>query len=179
VVRRSSLEVTALDDTLVDVWPMLHEPARTGCVLEAVSQRMTLPDRVAAAMGHVSHLRGRAALARLVDRLAQGCRSHLEIFGADRVFTGSEFAGLRRQARVRVDSRTYYLDAYAERERVDFELDGSSWHRGQEQRERDLRRDAALATVGILVVRFTYKRLVSNPDDVQQEASAVLRARRG
>jgi very-short-patch-repair endonuclease len=46
------------------------------------------------------------------------------------------------------------------------------------RRERDLRRDAALAAVGITVVRFTHDRLVRTPDDVRAQAVAILAARR-
>jgi hypothetical protein len=43
---------------------------------------------------------------------------------------------------------------------VNFELDGASVHGNRRQREIDLRRDALLATLGVLVVRFTHHRLV-------------------
>jgi hypothetical protein len=39
-------------------------------------------------------------------------------------------------------------------------------------------RDAALAAVGILVVRFTYQRLTREPDAVRREVLAILAARR-
>jgi len=79
---------------------------------------------------------------------------------------------------VRVAGRTYYLDVYAERERVAFELDGATAHGSPGQREADLRRDAALATMGILVVRFTHRRLVSETAAVRAEVIAILAARR-
>ncbi|WP_229401740.1 DUF559 domain-containing protein [Micromonospora okii] len=71
-----------------------------------------------------------------------------------------------------------YLDAYAERERVDFELDGATAHGDPWQREVDLRRDALLATRGILVVRFAHRRLVREPERVREEALAILANRR-
>ncbi|MFY1576784.1 DUF559 domain-containing protein [Verrucosispora sp. WMMD703] len=107
-----------------------------------------------------------------------GCRSPLEIWGHDRVFTGPGMPVLMRQVRVRVNKRTMYLDLFAEQERVNIELDGATSHGDPRQREIDLRRDALLATVGILVVRFSHRRLVREPDEVRRETLAILAGRR-
>jgi very-short-patch-repair endonuclease len=172
IMRRHALPVMPLEDTLVDAWPLQPEPNRTGCLVEAVGARMTLPERIAAALARAPHLRDRKALRVLVDKLVQGCRSHLEIFGVDRIFAGlPHFA---RQIRMKVGGRVYYLDAYAERERLNVELDGASWHGTAEQRERDLRRDVALATAGVRVVRFSYQRLTSEPDEVRSQLARLL-----
>ncbi|WP_262285613.1 DUF559 domain-containing protein [Micromonospora sp. MA102] len=82
-----------------------------------------------------------------------------------------------RQARVRVGRRTMYLDLFAERERVNIELDGATTHGDPREREIDLRRDARLATVGILVVRFAHRRLVHEPDQVRRETLAIVTRR--
>ncbi|WP_307821395.1 endonuclease domain-containing protein [Micromonospora humidisoli] len=95
--------------------------------------------------------------------------------------TSSPAPGLpafRRQARIVVGRRTMYLDVYAERERVDIELDGATTHGDPRQGEIDLRRDALLATVGILVVRFARHRLIHEPDAVRHEVRAILATRR-
>ncbi|WP_329100415.1 endonuclease domain-containing protein [Micromonospora sp. NBC_01699] len=84
----------------------------------------------------------------------------------------------QRQVRVRVANRTMYLDVYAEQERVAFELDGAAAHGDPRQREIDLRRDALLATLGILVVRFSHRRLVHDPTEVRREIVAILDRRR-
>jgi very-short-patch-repair endonuclease len=65
---------------------------------------------------------------------------------------------------------------------VAFELDGAAWHTSPVDRARDLRRDAALAALGILVVRYTYERLHAEPMAVRAEARSILavhRRRRG
>jgi very-short-patch-repair endonuclease len=175
VRERSGLPVTRVEDALVDSWPYLDPPRRTGAVFSAVTGRLTTVGRLATRLGQVPHLRGRAELITLVDRLAAGCHSPLEIFGADRVFAG--LPGLRRQVPVRVGGRRFYLDVYAAQERVDIELDGASWHSGPGQREQDMRRDTALATLGIQVVRFSYGRLVGEPQRVRNEVMAILAAR--
>ncbi|MGC4835557.1 DUF559 domain-containing protein [Micromonospora vinacea] len=107
---------------------------------------------------------GRAAVRGLVDRLAAGCRSPLEIWGHDQI---------------RVGARTIYLDMFAEAERVNIELDGATSHGDPAEREIDLRRDALLATVGILVVRFSHRRLTTDPATVRQETLAILANRHG
>ncbi|MEV4211433.1 DUF559 domain-containing protein [Micromonospora sp. NPDC049662] len=83
-----------------------------------------------------------------------------------------------RQAPVRVGGRTIYLDMLAEAERVNVELDGANSHGDPAEREIDLRRDALLATTGILVVRFTHRRLLANPAEVRQQTLAILASRR-
>ena len=79
-----------------------------------------------------------------------------------------------RQARVQVGARTIYLDMFAEAERVNIELDGTTSHGDPAEREIDLRRDALLATVGIVVVRFSHRRLTTDPAQVRQETLAIL-----
>lgn len=71
-----------------------------------------------------------------------------------------------------------YLDMLAERERVNIELDGATAHGSPGQREIDLRRDALLASSGILVVRFAHRRLVREVDEVRRETLAILATRR-
>lgn len=177
VVRRGSA-VTRIEQTLVDSWPMLPVGERRGPVIRAVNDRLTTPERLAAALTGAPKLNGRAAFRTLLTRLAEGCRSPLEIWGHEHVFTGPGMPQFRRQVPVRLGSRTVYLDLYAEPERVNIELDGASTHGDPRQREIDLRRDAQLAALGILVVRFAHRRLVHEVEDVRRETLAILATRR-
>ena len=179
VVARRGLPVVPLDRTLVGAWPLLAAADRADPLFRAVNERRTTPARIRAALSTAPNLRHRAGLGVLLDRLAAGCRSPLEIWGHDHVFTGPRMPVFRRQERVRVGAHTYYLDMYAEAERVDIELDGATAHGGPRQREIDLRRDAVLATAGILVLRFARHRLVHEVDEVRRETLAVLATRRG
>ncbi|MEV0270704.1 DUF559 domain-containing protein [Hamadaea sp. NPDC050747] len=151
---------------------------RTGVVADAIGDRLTIPLRLAAAVSRVPRLPGRSRLVRLIDLMVAGCRSYLEVFGVEHVFSGEGLPEFARQAPITAGGRTYLLDLFAERERVDVELDGAAWHGSPRQRERDLRRDAALATEGIMVVRYSYRRLVGEPDTVRLELSRILRLRR-
>ncbi|MBQ0990244.1 hypothetical protein [Micromonospora sp. H61] len=128
VVIRGGLPVTRLDRTLVDSWPLLSPVDRSSLLIRAVNDRMTTPRRLAAALAEVPRMPDRGALRGLLDRLAAGCRSPLEIWGHDHVFTGPGMPRFTRQARVRVGARTIYLDMFAEAERVNIELDGATSH---------------------------------------------------
>ncbi|MDG4810358.1 DUF559 domain-containing protein [Micromonospora sp. WMMD1120] len=178
VVIRGGSRVTRLDRTLVDCWPLLPMGDRPSVLIRAVNDRRTTPQRLVAALHEVPRLPDRWALRRLVARLAAGCRSPLEIWGHDHVFTGPGMPIFARQARVRVGTRTIYLDMFAEAERVNIELDGATSHGDPAEREIDLRRDALLATAGIVVVRFSHRRLIADPAQVRQETLTILASRR-
>jgi very-short-patch-repair endonuclease len=175
VLWRAGCPVVRLERCVVDSWPLLDGDARRAPVIQAVAQRMTTPARLRVALGAVPRLGGRRHLAKLIDLLDAGCRSELELWGYVVVFQG---LGLRWQMPIRIDGRTCYLDLYDEVGRVNFELDGRKYHSGVVDRERDLRRDAALAAMGITVVRFTHDRLVREPGAVRDQAIAILASRR-
>lgn len=177
MVARDGVPVTRLEQTLVDAWPLMPEADRYKPMIRAVNDRLTTAERLAGALEDTPRLSDRAACRGLLARLASGCRSALEIWGHDHVFTGSDLPPLQRQVRVQVGGRTLYLDVYAEAERVDFELDGAASHGSPAQREVDLRRDALLATAGILVVRFSHQRLRLDTAAVRREIRAILEAR--
>ncbi|MFI6762904.1 DUF559 domain-containing protein [Micromonospora sp. NPDC050417] len=178
VLRRQGRPVTRLERSIVDCWPLLPADERRAVVIEAVNGRVTTVARLGEALLAAPRLVDRAELRALLERLAIGCRSPLEIWGHERVFSGPGMPAFRRQKRLRVGGRVFDLDVYAERERVDFELDGAAWHGDRRQREIDLRRDALLATLGVLVVRFSHRRLVHEPAEVRREVLAILAARR-
>jgi very-short-patch-repair endonuclease len=177
VRKRGGLPLTTLERSIVDSWGILPVTDRRALVIEAVAGRHTTAARLRSSLVLAGRITGCEELQRLLDQLAAGCRSPLEIWGLEHVFTGRGMPRFARQVPVQVRRRTVYLDVYAERERVDFELDGAAWHGSPAQRERDVRRDAALAALGILVVRFTHLRLTTEPDAVRRDVLAILAAR--
>jgi very-short-patch-repair endonuclease len=85
---------------------------------------------------------------------------------------------MERQVPVRIDGRTIYLDLLHRPTATNFELDGTKWHDGTSQRERDLRRDADLAKLGIQTIRFSHDRLILEPQTVRRDVLAILTRRR-
>lgn len=122
---------------------------------------------------------GRAALSSLLELVAGGCQSELEIWGVLHALPGPPHVPpYAQQHRVTLpDGRWMDLDAAWPEARVAVELDGAAFHGSREARERDLRRDTALAGAGWIVLRFSYARLVADPDGCRREIVAALRHR--
>lgn len=177
VVQRQGLPVVRLENCLVDSWPLLARPHRRAPLIQAVQERMTTPNRLVEAAARAPALRGRAEVLDLLDLLAAGCHSELEIWGFRRVFDHPSLPRATRQLLVQLSGRRCYLDVAYEREKVDVELDGSRFHAG-ERRERDTRRDVALSALGWLVLRFSHRRLHEEPDVVRAEVLSTLEVRR-
>jgi very-short-patch-repair endonuclease len=173
-VTRNGFPVTRLERALVEAWPLRHADAQRAPLLAAIANRWTTAERVSAALDAVRNLPDRRTLTTLLSKLSAGCQSELELWGYDRVFTGPDMPSFARQVPVRLPGRTVYLDLLDRETRTDFELDGAKWHSGPAERERDLRRDAALAARGFRVVRFTHDRLIGEPETVRAEVLAVL-----
>lgn len=178
VVQRQGLPAIRLENALVDSWPLLEGSDRRAPLILAVQRRLTTALRVLEVAEPASRLSGRAALLELLDLLASGCHSELEIWGFRTVFDSPDLPVARRQLCVRLPGRRAYLDVAYERERVDVELDGSRYHFPTHLRERDMRRDVALSTLGWLVLRFSHRRLHEDPIGVRREVLATLETRR-
>jgi very-short-patch-repair endonuclease len=139
---------------------------------------MTTPARLWEALQSAPRLAGRRQLVRLVNLLRIGCRSPLELWGYEQVFGGPEFASLRWQVPVRLGDRTVYLDALDPTSGVNLELDGAKYHASPADRERDLRRDAALVALGLIVVRLTHHHLNFEVEWSRRAALSAMTAHR-
>ena len=73
---------------------------------------------------------------------------------------------------------TVHLDAAVPELRLAIELDGAAFHGSAVDRERDTRRDVALAALGWVVLRFSYRRLTTDPEACRREILQVCAARR-
>lgn len=76
------------------------------------------------------------------------------------------------------NGRVAYLDAGWPDVLLGVEMDGVVAHGSQVFRERDVRRDAWLATCGWLILRYSYQRLVNEPEAIRQEIPAAYGIRR-
>jgi hypothetical protein len=183
------IPVTDLSRSLVDAWDWAHRKgsgrprgaqsvARQSVIESVRSRRISLSALRAESAACRVHA-GRASLTQLLDLIAGGCESELEIWGVTHVLPGTpQLPAPVQQYRIRLDDgRWVRLDAAYPEARVAVELDGAAFHGSRAARERDLRRDTALAALGWVVLRFSYARLVSDPEGCRREIEAVVRRR--
>ena len=188
-VRVAGLPVLDAARSLVDSWSWAAMPRRNPhaeremplvrqAVIEAVRTRAVDVEEVRAASVRQRLHAGRPALTDLLDLVAGGCQSELEVFGVLQVLRGAGMPPFTQQHRVVLaGGRSVLLDAAWPGVRVAVELDGAAFHGSRDQRERDLRRDTALAALGWVVLRFSYRRLTTDPQGCRREIQAVLRRR--
>ena len=89
----------------------------------------------------------------LPDRADGGAHSELEIWGVDRVLSGPGMPRFVRQLPAAPAYGNVRLDAALPELRVAIEFDGAAFHGDPGARERDIRRDVALAALGWVVLR--------------------------
>jgi very-short-patch-repair endonuclease len=179
--RVGSLSVTTVERSLVDTWGRpapLRRPDVRAPLIAAVRRRSCSPRDLRTELDRRPRLAGRAELARLIGLLADGCQSELEIWGCVQVLRAPGMPPFVQQRRVVVDGEVFFLDAAYDEVRLAVELDGAAWHGSRQQRERDIRRDALLATVGWQTLRFGFRRMTTAPDACRRDIRAAYDARR-
>lgn len=159
-------------------WPLLSGPDQRGPAIEAVRNRLVTADELRVAASRAIGMTGRSSLLRLAELLGSGCESELEIWGFLDVFAVRGLDHGVRQKTLPIAGRSYRTDLAYEEEKVAVELDGERYHSSPEQRERDRRRDAALATVDWLTLRFSHSRLHGDVAGVRRDTLATLHTRR-
>lgn len=181
VRRAAGLPVTSVERSIVDAWGRpagLSRAEVRGAAIDAVRQRLCSPDQLAAEVARRPCLPGRAALVELVRLLGEGCQSELEIWGCLHVLRGPGMPTFTQQKRVEVAGERFVLDAACEEVMLAVEMDGAAWHGSRAQRERDIRRDALLATIGWQTMRFGHRRMTGQPDACRRDIRATYLARR-
>ncbi len=149
-----------------------------GAVIGALRDRRVAPAEVRAEVLRRGALPGRRDLVQLLGLVEQGCQSELEIWGVRHVLREPGMPRFEHQHRVVLPSgRSVYLDAAVPRLRVAVEIDGAAFHGSPEARERDIRRDVALAALGWVVLRFSHRRLTREPEACREEILRVCRTR--
>ena len=149
--RVAGLSVTSVERSLVDAWGQPASLRRSdirAAAITAVRRRQCSTREWACELERRPRLPGRAELAQLVDLLAAGCQSELEIWGCLNVLRAPGMPPFVQQRRIVVGGEAFVLDAAYDEVQLAVELDGAAWHGSRQQRERDIRRDALLATVG-------------------------------
>jgi very-short-patch-repair endonuclease len=177
--------VTDLPRALVDSWGLAARPGRTrerevvrAAVIDCLRDRRVGPADLQRELTRRPTVGGARSLGELVGLVVGGCHSELEIWGVRHVLERPGMPRFVHQLPVRLPGRTVHLDAAVPELEVDVELDGAAFHGSAEDRERDTRRDVALAAAGWVVLRFSYRRLTTDPDGCRREILAVCTARR-
>jgi hypothetical protein len=179
------LITTPVARALVDTWGDAHRAkamrgyphVARGALLRAVQRRGVQTRELAAELSRHPNLPGRAALEEVLGLVEDGSHSELEIFGLRHILTVPGVPQCRRQYRVVLPDGPVLLDAAWPEVRLAVELDGAAFHGSEEARERDLRRDAALAVLGWQTLRFSYRRATSNPAGCRAQIAEIYRRR--
>jgi very-short-patch-repair endonuclease len=185
--RLGPFPVTPLPRAPADTWALAHGSAghvRTvevsrAAVIDCLRDRRVTCAQVRAETSRRPALPGRRELAALVGLVEHGCQSELEIWGVREVLRAPGMPRFVQQHAVALPFATVHLDAAVPELEVAVELDGAAFHGSAEARERDTRRDVALAALGWVVLRFSYRRLTREGEACRREIIAVCRARRG
>jgi hypothetical protein len=185
VTRAGGLPATSVARSLIDAWGNAHctsairgyDGVARGAVLRATRERRVTVRELDEHLDVRPELPGRAAFTELLFLIAGGCESELEIYGVRHVLDVPGIPPCVQQHRLRLPFGPVRLDAAWPDVKLAVELDGAAFHGSQEARERDLRRDAALAALGWVVLRFSYRRLMREPEACRAEILAAYRRR--
>lgn len=178
VMVRGGLRVVRIEQAIVESWPLLPDRDRRVPAIVAIRERRTTGARLLDVLALNRGAAGSAKQRKVFALAAAGCHSPLEMWGHQRVFTDPRLPRSRCQVPIGLPSGRIYLDRLYDAEMVNVELDGAAYHGEPGQRERDLRRDAALAALGFITVRFSHLRLHADPDGVIEELLHILAMRR-
>ena len=187
VVPARGLPATTVARALVDTWGAAHR-ARAMRGFDGVAQdavlRATREGRVSVAslldeLAVRPELPGRAAMCELVGLVADGAQSRLEVLAVRQVLDVPGLPTCVQQHRIVLPGGPVLLDAAWPEVKLAVELDGAAFHGSDAARERDLARDAALAALGWLVIRFSYRQVTREPLLCRARIEAAYRARLG
>ena len=177
-VRRHRLITVSAATAVTTSWPLLAGPDQRAPAIVAIRKRLVTPSQLRESIARLPRQAGRAEVLQLIELFEAGCESELEIWGYLDVFNVPGLRHASRQKWITVRGRKYRLDQAYDEERVVVELDGAAYHSSPKQRERDTRRDAALATIGWLTLRYSHSRLHFDRDGCRRDTLATLAARR-
>ncbi|MBA8796042.1 very-short-patch-repair endonuclease [Friedmanniella endophytica] len=163
---------TTVEDTALD---LVGEAAVDDVVTwlsAAVQSHRTTPQRLRVAAEARQRVRHRALVLRLLDDLATGAHSALEIAYLHDVERAHGLPAAERQVR----RRSTVADALSREFGVLVELDGRAGHTG-EARFRDLDRDNVAPLDGLVTLRYGHRDVSTRPCVVAAQVAGVLAAR--
>jgi hypothetical protein len=125
-------------------------------IADACQHRLTTPERLRDALALAPRLKGRATWQSVLDDVASGAHSMLEIGYLRRVERAHGLPELTRQVVSHVDGEVIRRDGLYDLFGVAVEVDGRLGHEWARDRRADLRRDAAAIGDGLVTLRFGY-----------------------
>jgi predicted transcriptional regulator of viral defense system/very-short-patch-repair endonuclease len=178
VTKKDGIPVTTVARTLVDLTDILSSDRLLRAIREAEYLKLLDLDTLIAA---VQRANGRKHLTKLTDAInrhtpGQIVREELE----HRFLELIHEAGLpepETNVKVRTRRRTYTVDCLWREKGVAVELDGRAAHIRAAAFEEDRARDAALTATGLRPLRFTWRRVTEEQNDVLAELKATLSGR--
>jgi very-short-patch-repair endonuclease len=173
------VEVAGPTDVAIQAWEQLGPRAGRDVVIETVRREFVTAPAIAARTLAYPTLRRRGPFMALLDDLAGGIDSFLELQAAREVLVGPDFAGIDRHVRIGPLRRRFEADFFHAGARLDVETDGKRFHNDDAKRRRDLERDAILASAGIQTIRLTFEDVMGRPRWCQRMVIDAIRARSG
>ena len=178
VTTKDGIPVTTVARTLVDLTDVLSNDRILRAIREAEYLKLLDIDTLIAA---VQRANGRTRLNELNQaiqrhRPAQIVRRELEHRFLELVHA-ADLPPPQTNVKVRTRRRTYEVDCLWPDQRVAVELDGRAAHVRAEAFEEDRARDAALTAIGLKPLRFTWRRVTEEPEEVLAELEATLSGR--
>ncbi len=172
------LRVVSASDALIQAWEEAGPRVGSGLIVDAIRDHQATGIEIIAALRGYPRVRRRAPLVRLLGELAAGAESYLELVAGRTVLNAPDLRELVRQADVVALGRRRRLDAYDPATKTAIEFDGRLFHSNDDARRSDLDRDSALASIGIVTLRFTYEDVVGRPRWCRDRIRRTIRARR-
>ena len=176
-VLRHGLRITALARTVVDSWPLLPAAERRPLALDLARRRLITAKQLGDALAERPNIAGRRLLRQTIELIADGCESELEAHGVLNVFRHRSLPPSVGQLRVVLPTGAVRLDRAWPEAMLAVELDGARHHTSPEDRRRDLARDAALAALGWVVLRFTFADVLRDAGGVRARVLEVYKTR--
>lgn len=149
-----------------------------GLIIDAIRDKKSDANRILGALVHVPRMAHRREFIAFLGELKNGIQSYLEDLADRTVFNVPELQGLERQVVFWVDGSKYVVDAFDRETMTAIELDSRKHHGSEEARRRDIERDAALASIGVQTLRFTFEHIQDRPLHCRKRILATIAARR-
>jgi very-short-patch-repair endonuclease len=164
-------------EAIVGGFGRVERQSQSEVVFRAIRDRLTTPRQIRAVLAASPRVPSRVALERRVAAAEVGAHSHLEEVALREVFNSAEFAHFTRQHEVMIEGNAFFLDMYCRRTRIAIEADGTRFHAGAAAWQHAINRDAWLASIGVLTVRFSYADLNTRAEWCRERVREAMRSR--